>query len=96
MSRIYLSRRGLFRRPRMDNAELRDMITELQLTNSLIEDELNACREFLECKDRQLAEKDRQIRKLELKIEHLRLDLAVADKSLNIVTEKKIDDISKG
>ena len=89
MSRIYLPRRGLFRRPRMDNAELRDMITELQLTNSLIEDELNACKEFIGSKDRQLAEKDRQIRKLELKIEHLRLELAIANTSLDIVTENK-------
>lgn len=68
-----------------------DAITELQLENSLLCDELEACQELLKAKNNQIQEIQTQIRKKDLKIEHLKLELAIVNKSLDIVTECRDD-----
>lgn len=88
MSRIYIPSWIRFRRP-VDRSELRDTITELQLENSLLRDELEACKELLTCKGNYVQQLMNKLRKADLKIEHLKLELAVANKSLDIVTENK-------
>lgn len=90
MSRIYIPLWIRFRRP-VDRSELRDRITELQLENSLLKDELEACQDLLTAKEDYIRQLISQVRKADLKIEHLKLELAVANKSLDIITEEKND-----
>ena len=66
-----------------------DTITELQLENALLNDELEACRDLLTAKDDYIRQLISQVRKADLKIEHLKLELAVVNKSLDILTENK-------
>lgn len=93
MSRIYLFKRGLFRQNRfVDRSDLMDTITELQLENSLLRDELEACQELLSSKAEFIQSLQNQIRKQTIKIDHLKLELAVVNKSLDIMTDPKADD----
>lgn len=89
MSRIYLIKHSLFRPAYLNRADLLDRITELELQNSLLTDKIDACMGFLEGKNKQISELKAQLKRAEKRIERLRFELAVADRSLDIVTEKK-------
>ena len=89
MSRIYLIRHRPLLPRFMDRADLMDRISELELQNALLTDKIDACMGFLEGKNKQISELRTQLKRAEKRIERLRFELAVADKSLDIVTEKK-------
>ena len=89
MSRIYLIKHSLFRPAYLNRADLMDRITELELQNSLLSDQIDACMGFLDGKNKQISELKTQLKRAEKRIERLRFELAVADKSLDIVSEKK-------
>lgn len=84
MSKIYIGFK-----PKKSRADLRDMITELRLQNALLSDKIDTCMGFLESRNQQIAELKNQLKRAEKRIERLRFELAVADRSLDIVTEKK-------
>ena len=76
----------------LNRADLLDRITEMELQNSLLSDQIDACMGFLEGKNKQISELKTQLKRAEKRIERLRFELAVADKSLDIETEKKPDE----
>lgn len=89
MSRIYIGLDKVLFRPRKSRADLRDMITELRLQNALLSDKIDTCMGFLKSRNQQIMELRNQLKRAEKRIERLRFELAVADRSLDIVTEKK-------
>lgn len=92
MSRIYIGLDKVLFRTRKSRADLRDMITELRLQNALLSDKIDTCMGFLESRNQQIMELRNQLKRAEKRIERLRFELAVADRSLDIVTEKKGED----
>ena len=89
MSRIYLIKHGPLLPCFMDRADLLDRITELELQNTILADKIDSCVSFIEGKDKEISELRMKLKRAEKRIERLRFELAVADKSLDIVTEKK-------
>lgn len=89
MSRIYLIKHRPLLPRFLDRADLMDRISELELQNALLTDKIDACMGFLEGKNKQISELKTQLKRAEKRIERLRFELAVADRSLDIVTEKK-------
>ena len=89
MSRIYILKHPIMLPHYKSRSDLLDMITEQQLQNAILADQIDACMGFLESKNKQISELKTQLKRAEKRIERLRFELAVADKSLDIVTEKK-------
>lgn len=90
MSKVYLAKRGLFRRSKYtDRESLMDIIETLQLEYHLCHDELMGCQEILAARNDTIRELQNKLRKAEIKIEHLKLELDTVSKSLDIVTEEK-------